>query len=96
MELEIWKRIEEIAISLTKQLSVVETRGEIDSSNKVHEIFSQMDYYKENPNDLKFVEVPNDPWNRKSVMAILRGKKGDSKKTVIMIKIEYPSKKRVF
>lgn len=85
MELEIWKRIEEIAISLTEQLSVVETRGEIDSSNKVHEIFSQMDYYKENPNDLKFVEVPNDPWNRKSVMAILRGKKGDSKKTVIMI-----------
>lgn len=85
MELDISKRIEEIAISLTEQLSVVETTGEIGSVNKVHKIFSEMDYYKKNPGNLKFVDVPNDPWKRKSVMAILRGKKGDSKKTVVMI-----------
>lgn len=85
MELDISKRIEEIAISLTEQLSVVETTGEIDSVNKVYEIFSEMDYYKQNPKDLSFVDVPNDPWKRKSVMAMLRGKKGNSNKTVIMI-----------
>lgn len=85
MELDISKRIEEIAISLTEQLSVVETTGEIDSVNKVYEIFSEMDYYKQNPKDLRFVDVPNDPWKRKSVMAMLRGKKGNSNKTVIMI-----------
>lgn len=85
MELNLSKRIEEIAISLTEQFSVVETLGEIDSANKVHEIFSEMNYYKENPNDLRFINVPNDLWKRKSVMAILRGKKGNSKKTVIMI-----------
>lgn len=85
MELNLSKRIEEIAISLTEQLSVVETLGEIDSANKVHEIFSEMNYYKENPKDLRFINVPNDLWKRKSVMAILRGKKGNSKKTVIMI-----------
>ena len=85
MELNLSKRIEEIAISLTEQFSVVETIGEIDSANKVHEIFSEMNYYKENPKDLRFINVPNDLWKRKSVMAILRGKKGNSKKTVIMI-----------
>ena len=85
MELNLSKRIEEIAISLTEQFSVVETLGEIDSANKVHEIFSEMNYYKENPKDLRFINVPNDLWKRKSVMAILRGKKGNSKKTVIMI-----------
>ncbi|MEG2321840.1 MAG: M20/M25/M40 family metallo-hydrolase [Bacteroidales bacterium] len=85
MELNLSKRIEEIAILLTEQFSVVETLGEIDSANKVYEIFSEMNYYKENPKDLRFINVPNDLWKRKSVMAILRGKKGNSKKTVIMI-----------
>ena len=79
------ERIEEIAIALTNELSVVETTGELDSVNKMHEIFSEMKYYKENPEDLKFVSLPNDKWNRKSLIAIMRGKKDNSKKTVIMI-----------
>ena len=36
MKLEISKRIEEIAIELTNELSVVETPGELDSTKKVH------------------------------------------------------------
>ena len=79
------ERIEEIAIALTSELSVVETIGELDSVNKMHEIFSEMKYYKENPEDLRFINLPNDKWNRKSLIAIMRGKKDDSKKTVIMI-----------
>lgn len=79
------ERIEEIAIALTNELSVVETTGELDSVNKMHEIFSEMKYYKENPEDLRFINLPNDKWNRKSLIAIMRGKKDDSKKTVIMI-----------
>lgn len=79
------ERIEEIAIALTSELSVVETIGELDSVNKMHEIFSEMKYYKENPKDLSFVNLPNDKWNRKSLIAIMRGKKDNSKKTVIMI-----------
>lgn len=79
------ERIEEIAIALTSELSVVETIGELDSINKMHEIFSEMKYYKENPKDLRFVNLPNDKWNRKSLIAIMRGKKDNSKKTVIMI-----------
>ena len=79
------ERIEEIAIMLTNELSVVETEGELDSVSKMHEIFSNMSYYKNHPEDLSFIELPNDKWNRKSLMAIMRGKKDDSKKTVIMI-----------
>lgn len=79
------ERIEEIAIALTSELSVVETIGELDSVNKMHEIFSEMKYYKENPKDLSFVNLPNDKWNRRSLIAIMRGKKDNSKKTVIMI-----------
>ena len=36
------KRIEEIAVTLTEQLSIAETAGEIDAANKMHEIFSEM------------------------------------------------------
>ena len=79
------ERIEEIAIMLTNELSVVETEGELASVSKMHEIFSNMSYYKNHPEDLSFIELPNDKWNRKSIMAIMRGKKDDSKKTVIMI-----------
>lgn len=79
------KRIEDIAVELTNVLSVVETPGELDISKKVYSILSEMDYYKNNPADLKFVDVPGDNLGRKSVMAVMRGKKGNSKKTVVMI-----------
>ncbi|MDL2327238.1 M20/M25/M40 family metallo-hydrolase [Ruminococcaceae bacterium OttesenSCG-928-A11] len=85
MDIGLKDRIEEIAIALTNQLSVVETSGELNVSDKVYEIMSGMDYYKQNPADLRFVPVPGDKYGRKSVMAIMRGKKGASKKTVIMI-----------
>lgn len=78
------KRIEEITIMLTDELSVVETPGELDVSNKVYEIFSEMGYYKENPKDLMFVDVINDLLGRKNVVAILRGKKGNSTRTVVL------------
>lgn len=84
MNEKIARRIEEIAITLTNELSVVETKGELDSVNKVYEIFSQMPYYGQNPEDLFFVET-GDKLGRKSVVAVLRGKKGNSKKTVVMI-----------
>ncbi|OZV10169.1 peptidase M20, partial [Tissierella sp. P1] len=78
-------RIEQIAVELTNQLSVVETPGELDSVQKVYDIFSEMDYYKENPEHLRFVDAVKDKLGRKSVLAMLKGKKGNSKKTVLMI-----------
>ncbi|MEY8415579.1 M20/M25/M40 family metallo-hydrolase [Tissierella praeacuta] len=85
MNKEIAARIEQIAIELTKELSVVETLGELDSVQKIYNIFLEMDYYKENPNHIKFVDIVKDKLGRKSVLAILKGKKGNSKKTVLMI-----------
>ena len=76
---KIAKRIEEIAIELTNELSVVETPGELDSVNKIFEIFSKMPYYTENPEDLFFVET-GDKLGRKSVVAVLRGEKEQQQK----------------
>lgn len=85
MNKQISARIEEIAVALTNQLSVVETPGELDSVQKVFEIFSEMDYYKKHPDYLKFVDVPNDKLGRKSLIAIMKGEKKKSDKTIIMI-----------
>ncbi|HPW66226.1 MAG TPA: M20/M25/M40 family metallo-hydrolase [Salinivirgaceae bacterium] len=85
MNKQISTRIEQIAVELTNQLSVVETPGELDSVQKVFEIFSEMDYYKKHPDYLKFVDVPNDKLGRRSLIAIMKGEKNKSNKTIIMI-----------
>lgn len=85
MNKQISARIEEIAVALTNQLSVVETPGELDSVQKVFEIFSEMDYYKKHPDYLKFVDMPNDKLGRKSLIAVMKGEKKKSDKTIIMI-----------
>lgn len=46
------KRIEELAIQLTNIFSVVDTKGEIDISEKVYEIMGNIPYFKENPKRL--------------------------------------------
>lgn len=77
------KRIEEVALQLTEVFSVVDTKGEIEISDKVYEILSENPYFKSHPEDLFFVHT-NDELGRKSVVAILRGNK-KSNKTVVTI-----------
>lgn len=80
------ERIEELAVMLTRQRSVTETIEEQLVTEKVAHFFQGLDYYKEHPEDLITVLAPDDPWGRKSVISILRGKKDPSnKKTVILI-----------
>ena len=79
------ERIEEIVVQLVKEQSIVETEGEIAVSDKVYEIMSQMDYYKKYPEKLYFLPVKDDPWGRKTVVAIMNGEKAKSDKTVIFI-----------
>lgn len=85
MNADIARRVEEIALDLASTLSVVDTPGEVEIAEKVYRIFSEMSYYKANPQNLFYVDVPNDPLKRKSVIAILEGKKAKSDKTVLMI-----------
>ena len=66
-------RIEEITRELTSQISVLETPDEVLMAEKVYEVLSRLPYFQEHPENLSFVPVKDDPWNRKSVMAIVRG-----------------------
>ncbi len=79
------KRVKEIALQLTEVQSVVDSSGEVEVSEKVFEIMSNMDYWKKHPDYLYYVPVKNDPINRKVVVAILKGEKKISHKTVVFI-----------
>ena len=86
MNKEVSKRVEEIALDLTSHISVVDTVGEVAVAERIHAIFSEMDYWKKHPENLKYLEFKNDPLlNRKNVISILKGEKTPSKKTVILL-----------
>lgn len=80
------KRIKEIALDLVSQKSIVETADEITMSDKVYDIIAKNPYFQKHPENLYFVPVKNDPWNRKIVVAIVNGEKNPAnKKTVVFI-----------
>lgn len=81
--MDINKRVQEIAIELTKVRSVVDTKGEVAVANKVYELISNIQYFKDNPNNLRFIDIENDTLGRKNVFAFLDTKK--SKDTVVTI-----------
>ena len=79
------KKIEDLTIELAEIRSVVGTKEEKNVVDKVYDKFMSMDYYKKHPEMLKFVDVLDDPLERKSVLAILKGEKGKNNKTIVLI-----------
>ncbi|MCS5420645.1 MULTISPECIES: M20/M25/M40 family metallo-hydrolase [Psychrilyobacter] len=84
-DLTLSKKIENLTVDLTNILSVVGTSGEIDASNKIYEVFAGMPYYKEHPELLSFLDFEDDLVNRKNVVAIVKGEKAPSDKTIVLI-----------
>ncbi|MDK2917791.1 MAG: hypothetical protein PWQ37_524 [Candidatus Petromonas sp.] len=83
--MELSKKIEELTIELTNIKSIVGTKTELDIVEKIYQKLSEMDYYKKHPEFLKYVDFIDDKLGRKSVLATLKGKKGNSKKTIVLI-----------
>ncbi|GFN36682.1 M20/M25/M40 family metallo-hydrolase [Tepidimicrobium xylanilyticum] len=85
MDKDLSKKIRDLTIELAQIKSVVGTKEENDVVERIYEKFTKMEYFKNNPELLRYVPVKDDPLERKSVMAIVKGEKGNSKKTVILI-----------
>lgn len=79
------EKILNFAVELTEVKSIVGTAGERDSTQKVWDRLSEMSYFKEHPDQLYFVDVDGDSLKRNSVLAMVKGNKEDSQKTVVMI-----------
>lgn len=83
--MEIGERIKGLALELAKIPSVVGTRGEVDMAEYIYRTFSKMDYFKNNPTNLKIVDLKKDSIGRKYVLAFVEGKKRDSSKTILLL-----------
>lgn len=79
------KKIKKLTLELTNVRGVVGTKEENNVVEKVHEKFMEMDYFKKHSEFVRYVDVKDDVLERKSVMAMVKGEKGDSDKTVILI-----------
>ena len=79
------ERIEKLTLELASIRGVVGTKEENNVADKVYEKFMEMDYFKKHPEYVDYVDVIDDPLGRKSVMAMVKGEKGNSNKTVILI-----------
>lgn len=79
------KKIERLTLELTRIRSVVGTKEENNVAKKVYETFLEMDYFKKNPEYVRYQNVVDDPLERKNVIAMVKGEKGNSNKTVILI-----------
>jgi len=82
---EFAKRIEELALDLTSQFSVLDTPDEVVMAEKVYGILQSNPYFQKHPELLRYVELKGDSLGRKSVMAIVKGEKKPRDKTVVMI-----------
>lgn len=80
---ELRKRIEELAMELTHIKSVVETPGEKMLAQRIYDLLSDLPYFSEHPGHLKKVPVPGDSLERFSILAMVKGRLGSARETVV-------------
>ncbi|HLR35205.1 MAG TPA: hypothetical protein VK071_07765 [Tissierellales bacterium] len=66
------EKIEKPTLELTNIRGIVGTKEENNVADKVYEKFIEMGYFKKYPQYVKYVDVIDDPLERKSVMAMVK------------------------
>lgn len=79
------KKVEDLTLELAGIRSIVGTAEENDVVERVYEKFREMSYFNLYPERVKYVPVKDDPLERKSVIAWVKGEKANSHKTLVLI-----------
>ncbi|ADL08719.1 M20/M25/M40 family metallo-hydrolase [Thermosediminibacter oceani] len=77
--------IRQLTVELTGIKSIVGTPGEIRVAEKIYDFLKGLDYYVKHPDYLMLSDLKEDALGRKNVIALLKGEKGYSRNTVILI-----------
>lgn len=78
-------RIEEITRQLTSCFSVSETASEARMGDIIYAMLAENPYFQAHPENLRRLPIEGDPWGRISILALMRGEKRPSSKTVVTI-----------
>lgn len=75
--------------NITKELvgipSIVKTSGEADCAKWIYNFYNELNYFKENQELLVFQRTEDDEIERYNVLAMVRGTKGKSQRTIILM-----------
>lgn len=85
MYLECYEEVKQLTKKLVKIPSVVKTSGEAQCAQWIYNSYSQLDYFKENPDHLLLQETIDDEIERYNTIAMVKGSKGNSNKTIILM-----------
>ncbi|MDR3565950.1 MAG: M20/M25/M40 family metallo-hydrolase [Negativicutes bacterium] len=85
MVAELGERIKALAIELTKTRSIVGTAGELVMAEKIYDYLRQLDYFQRHPEQLQMVPIRGDQLGRKNVLAVVRGEKTATSKTLLCL-----------
>jgi len=86
MYLECFEEIKELTSKMVAIPSIVrEPNGETNVAKKVYDYYKNIDYFKKYPERTKIVKTINDEVDRHCAYAYVKGTKGNSNKTIILI-----------
>ncbi len=86
MYLNCFDEVKEITKELVRIPSMVKTgNGETKCAEKIYEFYSKLPYFKRYPEYLLLQQTENDEIVRHNTMALVRGTKGNSNRTVILM-----------
>lgn len=73
-----------LLLDLARIPSVSLTPGEVEIAERIEASLRALPYFRSNPDDLRFIPIPEDPMGRKSVMALVRAKPA-TRRTIVVI-----------
>lgn len=85
MYLNCLEEVKEITKELVKVPSIVKSNGETNCAKKIYEFYDNLLYFKKNNEYLLLQKTENDEIKRHNVLALVRGTKGNSNKTIILM-----------
>nr|WP_300090964.1 M20/M25/M40 family metallo-hydrolase [Sedimentibacter sp.] len=86
MYIKCYEEVKKITRDLVAVPSIVrEPEGETRCAEKIYEYYMSLDYFKRNPENVKIVKTVDDFVDRHSTYAYVKGTKGNSNKTVLLI-----------
>lgn len=85
MYLKCFEEVKELTKKLVKIPSIVKTSGETDCAKWIYNYYKGLEYFKENTEDLLLQETTNDEIKRYNVISMVKGTKGNSNKTIILM-----------
>lgn len=85
MYLKCFDDVKELTTDLVRIPSIVKTSGEADCARRVHAFYSKLPYFKKHSDRLILQQTRDDEIERYNVLAMVKGTKGSSQRTVILM-----------